>query len=115
MDPQRGQIFFLPFGEGKKRPVVIVSRDALNSGNFVLVVPCTTQQISRRKQEQHCVFLKAGEGGLPKDCIVKADETTRILKTEIDWQVGSLGRLNQAAMARIVKAIRFAVRDDDLE
>lgn len=116
MAPQRGDIYWLPFGqEGKERPVVVVSRDPLNEGDFVVVVPFTTQKLERRKLLKNCVFFRAGQCGLLEDCVAKADEITRILTTEINWQKGKLGRLLVPDMAKIVRAIRYVIRDDDLK
>ena len=114
MNPQRGEIYFLPFGEGKTRPVVVVSRDTLNAGSGVLVVPFTTQRLEDRKNRQYCVFFHSGEGGLRKDCVAKTDELTVLDKNEINWKEGSIGRLTQEQMQKIVRAIRYAVRDDEL-
>ncbi|HEY4761725.1 MAG TPA: type II toxin-antitoxin system PemK/MazF family toxin [Thermoguttaceae bacterium] len=115
MNPQRGEIYLVPFGqEGKPRPVVIVSRDTLNGGNYVIVVPFTTQKLEERKGRQSCVFFNAGEGSLSQDCVAKTDEIQRIFKTEIDWVRGRIGRFSQDQMSKIVRAIRFVIRDDEL-
>jgi len=114
MNPERGALYYLPFGDGKMRPVVVVSRDNLNAGDFVVVVPFTTQKLERRRHLDSCAFFHAGEGGLKEDCVAKADEITRIQKVEIDWRAGRLGRLTNDQMKRIVRAIRFVIRDESL-
>ena len=114
MNPQRGQIYFLPFGEGKRRPVVIVSRDSLNAGDSILIVPFTSQKLPERRQQAQCVFFEAGKYGLSEDCVAKTDEITRIPKSAIDWSRGVIGRLPNEEMLRIVRAVRYVMRDDDL-
>ncbi|MGW8256123.1 MAG: type II toxin-antitoxin system PemK/MazF family toxin [Thermoguttaceae bacterium] len=114
MNPQRGEIYNVPFGQGKPRPVVIVSRDNLNNGDYVIVVPFTTQKVEERKKLKDCVFFNAGEGQLKEHCVAKTDEITRILKTEIDWKIGRIGRLTVPQMSKIVRAIRYTIRDDEL-
>jgi mRNA-degrading endonuclease toxin of MazEF toxin-antitoxin module len=115
MNPQRGEIYFLPFGDGKERPVVIVSRDILNTGDYVVVVPFTARKLDTRKGLQSCAFFERGEGGLKEDCVAKADEVTRIRKTEIDWTKSPMGRLRGEQMKRIVRAVRYVIRDESLD
>jgi mRNA-degrading endonuclease toxin of MazEF toxin-antitoxin module len=112
MNPQRGEIYLVPFGQGKPRPVVIVSRDTLNGGDYLIVIPFTTQKLDERKGRQSCVFFNSGEGGLSQDCVAKADEIQRIFKTEIDWKTGRIGRFTPQQMDKIVRAVRFVIRDD---
>ncbi len=133
---QRGEIYWLPFGEPipvvdeetgeavvedgkhvletKKRPVIVVSRDNLNNGNYVVVVPCYSQQVEKRKQFPQNVHFHAGQFGLQKECIACTDQITYIDKKLIDWKNDKIGRVDVRAMQQIVKAIRWAVRDDDL-
>jgi mRNA-degrading endonuclease toxin of MazEF toxin-antitoxin module len=134
---QRGDIYWLPFGEPcpkldevsgapvvdangelvlevKSRPVIVVSRDTLNGGNYVVVVPCYSQDVDRRSAYQQNVVLERGDGGLPKRCIVRTDQITFVDKKYIDWRNGKIGRLVEAKMVPIVKAIRWMVRDADL-
>ena len=117
MQPQYRDIYSLPFGQGKERRVVVVSRDTLNGGDYVVVVPFTTQKLDERKKLPSCVFVPggiAGPHGVTKDCIAKADEISRILKNEIDWTQGKKGRLPTEYMEQIIKAIRYVIRDPDL-
>ena len=115
MDPQRGEIYWLPFGTGKKRPVIVISRDTLNSGHFVVVVPCTRVKVEERKHREDYVFVPARTGGLREDSVVAANEITRISKTEINWQDDKIGRLPAPNLQEVVRAIRFVIRDNDLE
>jgi len=47
---QRGQVLLTKPDEfGKQRPVVVVSRDQLNNGDAVLVVPFYSQQLEKRR------------------------------------------------------------------
>lgn len=113
---QRGQIFLLlESDESKARPVVVVSRDDLSHGDSVLCVPFYSQQLEKRKQFKTCVLFKAGQFGLSKDCVAKGDEITVIDKTMLNLSHGQIGRLNAESMAKIVRAVRFAIRCDDLE
>ena len=134
---QRGEIYWLPFGEPcqkldeetgapilgeagnvvletKKRPVIVVSRDNLNQGNYVVVVPCYSQDVDRRARFPNNVVLEKGEGGLTKRCVCRTDQITYIDKKLIDWAHDKLGRLTSNRMDEIVKAIRWVIRDSEL-
>ena len=112
---QRADVFYAPFGEGKPRPVVVVSRDDLNRGDYVVVVPFTTQKLDNRGGLQSCVLFRAGESGLARDCVAKTDEITFVSITELDWKRGRVGRVLAPRMNEIVRAIRYMIRDDDLQ
>jgi mRNA-degrading endonuclease toxin of MazEF toxin-antitoxin module len=112
---QRGDVFYAPFGEGKPRPVVVVSRDDLNRGGSVVVVPFTTQKVDNRRSLPWCVFFPAGESGLAYDCVAKTDEIAHVTITDLDWRRGRTGRLLAPRMNEIVRAIRYTIRDADLQ
>jgi mRNA-degrading endonuclease toxin of MazEF toxin-antitoxin module len=48
-------------------PVIVVSREALNRGRYVLAVMITSARFSVRSTLPHCVPIRAGEFGLTKD------------------------------------------------
>lgn len=110
---QRAEIYLLKEDvAGKARPVLVVSRDQLNQGTSVVVIPFYSQQLERRRTQRYCVPFNAGDGGLSKECVAKADEIGVVDKTAIDTQRGAIGRLNAAQMAEVVKAVRYVLRDD---
>lgn len=109
MNPQRGEIYRLK-PSGKNRPIVIISRDVLNAGHSVLAVPFYSQQLTKRKSQQWCAFFQAGEGGLPLDCVAKADEVSLIDKLEIDIAGGAVGRFDAAQMDRLLAAVKWAIQ-----
>ncbi|HEX5443214.1 MAG TPA: type II toxin-antitoxin system PemK/MazF family toxin [Pirellulales bacterium] len=101
-----------PDSEDKQRPVVIVSRDDLNRGHRVVAMPCYSQQLEKRSRLKYCVLLRAGDGNLDKDCVVKADEISYLEKTELDLARGAVGRLKPETMAQIMAALRYVVREE---
>lgn len=73
----RGEIYDARFDpvegseQGRIRPAIIVSRDRLNAGlHTVLVVPCSTFRPGRRVYAAQ-VLLRAPEGGLRVDSVVR--------------------------------------------
>lgn len=113
---QRGQVYRLTSSDPNihNRPVVIVSRDELNGGHSVLLVPFYSQQLEKRTKLKHCVHFAAGEAGLDKECVAKADEVTCLEKTEINLKAGPIGSVKAQKMEKIVEAIRYSVRDHTL-
>ena len=69
--------------QGGNRPVVIVSRDAINLNSpVVLIVPCTTYRPHKRVYPTQ-VLIKSPEGGLSQDSIVMADQVRVISKQRL--------------------------------
>jgi mRNA-degrading endonuclease toxin of MazEF toxin-antitoxin module len=113
---QRGEIWHLKGvaddDENKARPLVVVSRDAMNNGNCVVAVPLYSRQLEKRGKAPFCVFLRRGEGGVDRDCVAKCDEIATIDKTRIDFRRGKKGRLSAEKMGQICQAIRFVIDDE---
>ena len=98
----------------KQRPIVIVSRDDLNKGDYVTAVPFYSQQLEKRKGHRSAVFFEAGAYGLDRDCVAKCDEVSQIEKAELPLRRGPIGRVPEEKMQLIVDAIRFCLRDSTL-
>ena len=71
-------------GDNKPRLVVVVSRNELNQGNSITVVPLTSQQLEKRTKSDYCVFLPAGSAGNDKDCVAKCDAVSALDKVWIE-------------------------------
>lgn len=83
------------------RPVIVVSRDAINTASpVIVVVPCTTHNPERRIYPSQ-VLLRAQEGGLRVDSVVLGEQVRAIAKTRLRTKWGSLsaeslGRVDRA-------------------
>ena len=76
---RRGHIYWAEMD--KRRPVLVVSIDARNErANDVIVVPCST---TLREAPTH-VRLARGEGGLPRDSVLKCEQITTLKKDDVD-------------------------------
>ncbi len=63
------------------RPVIIVSRDAINtSSSVVLAVPCTTYRIGKRIYPSQ-VLIIAPDGGLERDSLAMVEQVCALAKT----------------------------------
>ena len=109
---QRGDLYYarLNPAEGSEqegtRPVVIVSREAINENSpFVIVVPLTDRRNKRRIYPSQ-VVLKAGEGNLPIDSVALGEQVRAISQTRLAKQIG---HLSEHRMSAIEAALKIAL------
>lgn len=108
--PRRGQIFRLKSdAAGKKRPVLIVSRNELNGGIYVLAAPFYSEQIEKRRQLRQCVLFQSGEYGLDKTCVLKADEVSLFKISELRIAEGAIGELDEPRLRLVATALAYAL------
>jgi mRNA-degrading endonuclease toxin of MazEF toxin-antitoxin module len=62
--PKQGEIYRLKRrgAEGKARPVLVVSRNELNRGHSLLVIPFYSQQLDKRASLPWCRLFHVREG-----------------------------------------------------
>ena len=108
----RGEIYFANLGpttgseQGGTRPVVIVSRNALNANApIVIVVPLTSRENKRRLYPTH-VELQAGATGLTKDSVALCEQMRAISKNRLTRRVGSL---TAAKMSDVDMTLKIAL------
>src|SRR5258708_28550829 len=92
----RGEIYLanLDPGSGSEqrgtRPVLVVSRDALNEhAPIVIVVPITGREHKRQLYPTHSE-IKAGEGGLTKDSVVHCEQVPAISNSRLTTRLRSV-------------------------
>jgi len=92
--------------QGGTRPVVIVSRDAINAYSpVVLAVPCTTHQPEKRVYPTQ-VLIQAPDGGLTRDSIAMADQVRVLSKSRL---LRLRGTLSDAAIVQLDRALLTAL------
>jgi len=94
------------------RPAIVVSREELNRGNWVVAVLITSTQFSLRSTLPHCVPFQAGEFGLNKDCVAQAETICYIGVAELDLDQGVHGVLDDVRMRSLIKAIGHVMASD---
>jgi mRNA interferase MazF len=100
LDPAQGS------EQAGTRPVVIVSRDAINRSSPVLIiVPLTDRNNKIRIYPSH-VEIKAGEGGATMDSIALCEQIRAIAKTRL---TRNLGHLPNAKISQINVALKIAL------
>ena len=88
------------------RPVVVVSRDAINrSSPVVVVVPCTSWTRERRIYPSQ-VVVQTPEGGLRGDSIALGEQVRAITRDRLSERWGSL---DPATLRRVDQALLVAL------
>ena len=88
------------------RPVIIVSRDAINqSSPIVVIVPITGREHSIRIYPSQ-IEIRAGEGGLSKDSVAMGEQVRAIAKMRLTKQLGHLPAL---VMTKLNTALKIAL------
>src|SRR5207302_1653544 len=89
------------------RPVVVISRDAINeSSPVVSAAPFTTYREGRRIYPSQ-VLVKAPEGGLEVDSVILGEQVRVLDKKRL---LRRRGELTPATMARLNEALRICIR-----
>lgn len=88
------------------RPVVIVSRDAINANNrIVIAVPCTTYRSERRIYPSQVLIL-APDGGLDKDSLALGEQVRVLSKSRL---LRLRGVLSNSALAQLNQVLLIAL------
>jgi mRNA interferase MazF len=92
--------------QGGTRPVIIVTRDAINAYSpVVLAVPCSTYKTGKRAYPTP-VLIQASNSGLTSDSIAMADQVRVLSKTRL---LRLRGILSDEAMILLNQALLIAL------
>jgi len=101
--PERGEVWWCELAEIGRRPVVVLSRDAvIPRHRRALVAPCTTRVRGLVSE----VFLEPGEDPVPRHCVANLDSVESV---SVAVLVERLGRLAGSRMRQICAALAVAV------
>jgi len=100
-----GDIYSIPLDH----PVIVISREELNRGDYVLVVPVTSGKFESRKDLENCVPFSPGEFGFEKHCVAQAEMVSWLFKTDLDLEHGRMGRLTDEALGEVVEAVGYVM------
>ena len=104
-----GEIYQADFGEAGPHPVIILSREELNRGHYLLAVVCTTARFAIRSKLPNCVPFRGGVFGFSTDCVAQCENLLSIHKDQIDLGRGPIGKLDAITMRDIVKAVGYVI------
>jgi mRNA interferase MazF len=101
--PGRGEVWWCELPEIRRRPVVVLSRDAaIPRLRRALIAPCTTTIRGLASE----VALEPGEDPVPLACVANLDSVESV---SIGVLVDRLGRLSDAKMRDICTALEVAI------
>ena len=109
-----GEIYVADFPGAGPHPVIVVSRESLNRGSYVVVVVCTSARFALRSTFPNCVPFRKGQFGFMKDCVAQCENVLSIEVDQIDLTQDLQGTLSEKAFREVVKAIGN-VLDSDCE
>ena len=100
LDPTEGS------EQAGNRPVIIVSRNAINAtSSVVLAVPCTTYRQGRRIYPSQ-LLIKAPEGGLTRNSVALAEQVRVLSKARLLQQ---RGKLSEETLCKLDRALAIAL------
>ncbi|MGH9470773.1 MAG: type II toxin-antitoxin system PemK/MazF family toxin [Terriglobia bacterium] len=100
---RRGELY--PARLDKVRPVIILSVDSLHKYAFdICVIPVTTQEHRKFSMRVH---LRAGDGGITRDCWAKCDQVTTLEKEMLQYP--ALGFLCAEKFERVQEQVKISL------
>jgi mRNA interferase MazF len=88
------------------RPVIIVSRDAINAASpVIIVVPCTTYRPGRQLYPSQ-VLLRAPDGGLAVDSVALGEQVRALATSRLGRR---RGQLSPQALTQLDRALPIAL------
>jgi len=109
MTPKPGELYWGIALDAKPRPVIVVSREEFNRGEYLSVVPVTSAHFARRSKLPTCVAIHSGQFGLIKNCVAQAEQLTLLLKSDVDLERGPIGVLDGEANRKLIRAIGHVI------
>lgn len=102
LDPIRGS------EQAGTRPVIVVSRDAINQNSSVVICVPVTDLANCNKIYPSQMLLKAGTGGLKIDSVAMAEQVRAITVNRLKL-TGRVGTLDRHSMAELSKRLKIAL------
>ena len=109
-----GEIYMADVPPGQQHRIVIVSREELNRGKYVVAALITSQKFAIRSTLANCIPLKAGQFGLTQDSVVQGESAGPIRVARLDLAGGALAKLDDMTFRDVIRAIGY-VMDSDCE
>jgi mRNA interferase MazF len=107
--PRRGEVYLANLDptegseQGGQRPVVVMSRDAINQNSPVVIVVPVTDMNNKKRIYPSQVVLKAGEGGLRINSVALGEQVRAINVTRFATRLGQLSPQSITAIGAALK------------
>lgn len=109
---QPGEIYMADFGPAGPHPVIVVSREELNRGRYVLVVVRTSARFAVRSKLSNCVPFQAGDFGFTVDCVAQCENILSIDQAQLNLAADPMGVLDKTALQKVINAIGYVIKSD---
>jgi mRNA-degrading endonuclease toxin of MazEF toxin-antitoxin module len=109
---QPGEIYMEDFDQTYPHPVVVVSREELNRGDYVVAAVITSTKFAVRSKLANCVPLLAGTFGMTKDCVIQGETVGPIPTDQLDLANGPISQLDGVTLRDVVRAIGYVMEAD---
>ena len=106
-----GEHWLADFPEVGPHPIIVVSREDLNRGSYVVAVVCTSARFALRSRLPNCVPFRAGEFGFVTDCVAQCENVLSIEKAQLIG-TGPVGVLDDITLRDVIKAIGYVIESD---
>lgn len=107
-----GEVYFAEVDDSGLHPAIVVSREELNRGDYVVCILCTSASFEQRRHHPNCVPFFAGEFGFTKDCVARCDTVVTLRKSQCEIDQGPLGVLDDERLREIIRAIGYVIDAD---
>ncbi|HEY4504529.1 MAG TPA: type II toxin-antitoxin system PemK/MazF family toxin [Candidatus Paceibacterota bacterium] len=110
--PLRGELYTVTFDPvrgreiAKTRPALVIQNDIGNRESDIVIVAAITSHKDSSRLYPVCVFVKAPEGGLKQDSIVRLDQIRSVDKERLGQR---LGKLNNETILQINYALKISL------
>jgi mRNA-degrading endonuclease toxin of MazEF toxin-antitoxin module len=106
---QAGEIYMADVPPGQQHRVVVLSREDLNRGKYVIAALITCQKYVVRSKLANCVPLRASQFGLTQDSVVQGESAGPIRIARLDVSAGALAKLDDITFRDVIKAIGYVL------
>jgi len=107
-----GEVYFAQADDSGYHPVIVVSRESLNRGNYVVGVLCTSADFERRRHFPNVVAFLTGEFGFTKNCVARCETVLSLHKSQCDIVRGPIGILDEERLRDVNRAIGYVIDAD---
>ncbi|MBI2930056.1 MAG: type II toxin-antitoxin system PemK/MazF family toxin [Planctomycetes bacterium] len=87
---RQADVWRVSFYEGGERPAIVVSRNDLNRGRLLLMVPCTSSRVQERRSLPNHVYLPQGVAGLAAESIAQTHLIQPVEREALSERLGTL-------------------------
>ena len=117
MDIKQGDIYWIDFGiprgsePGYRHPHVVVQNNVFNASKINTVVVCALTSNLKWAKSPGNVFIKKGEGNIPKDSVVNISQIETIDKSLLIEKIGTLSSLR---IKQIIEGIQLLIEPREI-